>query len=350
MQNHSIQVDHLLAFVGNVLRGSGCPDDDAMLTANCLVEADLCGVHTHGVVRLPIYVNRLVNTYLNPHPKHNFVEKTTVCHLLDGDNGLGFVAGCRAIDRAAQIAHSFGVGVVGVRNSNHFGMAASFVRRAIDAGFASLVFTNASPAMPPWGGREALLGTSPLAAGAPSTSGKNFVLDMSPAVAARGKIRLAAKRGADIPLGMALDKHGAPTTDPHEALKGVVLPLGGHKGSGLSMMMDIFAGVLTGAAFGGDVVDQYKNPEKAQNVGHLFILLKPGLFVSTDEFEHSLNQLVQRVKNVPLAEGFDEILIPGEREERLRAERMANGIVLGADEIDQLNELARTLGAAPLSY
>src|SRR5699024_5429517 len=151
-------------------------------------------------------------------------------------------------------------------------MAASYAIRAVEASMLSLIMTNASPAMPPWGGREPLLGTSPLAMGAPG--GKNnhpIILDMSPAVAARGKIRRSKQMGMTIPEGYALDENGRPTTDPAAALRGVVLPIGGPKGAGLSMFMDIFAGILTGAAFAGEVGDQYRDFDKPQNVGHLFI-------------------------------------------------------------------------------
>src|SRR6266853_1661199 len=162
--------------------------------------------------------------------------------------------------------------------------------------------------MPPWGGREALLGTSPLAAGAPGGKLAPFVLDMSPAVAARGKIRIAEKRGEKIPLGYALDAEGRPTTDPTEALKGVVLPIGGPKGSGLSMLMDIFGGVLSGAAFAGEVTDQYKVFDRPQNVGHFFLAMKPDLFVSKKDYRVRMDTLVERVRACPKAEGFGERL------------------------------------------
>src|SRR5258707_10784269 len=175
------------------------------------------------------------------------------------------------------MARKSGIGIVAARRSNHFGMASAYALQALEAGYVSLVFTNAPRAMPPWGGRDALLGTSPLAAGAPGGKLAPFVLDMSTAVAARGKIRIAEKRGEQIPLGYALDTQGRPTTDPVEALKGVVLPLGGPKGSGLSMLMDIFGGVLSGAAFAGEVTDQYKVFDRPQNVGHFFLAMKPDL-------------------------------------------------------------------------
>ena len=227
-------------------------------------------------------------------------------------------------------------------------MAASYVLQALDAGFVALVFTNASRAMPPWGGREALLGTSPLAAGAPGGKLAPFVLDMSPAVAARGKIRIAEKRGEKIPLGYALDGEGRPTTDPTEALKGVVLPIGGPKGSGLSMLMDIFGGVLSGAAFAGEVTDQYKVFDRPQNVGHFFLAMRPDLFVSKKEYRLRMDTLVERVRACPKAEGFDEILLPGELEAREEEKRRRSGIPYSAAEIDPLQNEAARAGVAKL--
>jgi LDH2 family malate/lactate/ureidoglycolate dehydrogenase len=273
---------------------------------------------------------------------------TPVAAALDGQNGLGFVVATRAMAEAIAMARESGIGIVSVRRSTHFGMAACYVLQALDAGFVSLVFTNASPAMPPWGGREPLLGTSPLAAGAPGGRLAPFVLDMSPAVAARGKIRLAEKRGEKIPLGYALDAQGRPTTDPAAALQGVVLPIGGPKGSGLSMLMDIFGGVLSGAAYAGDVGDQYKAYDRPQNVGHFFLAMKPDLFVPMAEYRSRMDLLVERIRACPKAEGFDEILLPGEIEAREETRRRESGIPYGHSEIDALQQEAARAGVAQL--
>ena len=201
----------------------------------------------------------------NPRPDIRIERVTPVAASVDGDNGFGFVVAHRAMAEAIEMAREYGIGLASVRHSNHFGMAASYVLQAIRAGMMSLVFTNASSAMPPWGGRDPVLGTSPFAAGAPGGKLPGFLVDMAPAVAARGKIRLAQKRGEPIPEGWALDKEGRPTTDPAAALDdGVVLPMAGPKGSALSMMMDIFGGVFSGSAFAGEVTNHtldFKNPQ-----------------------------------------------------------------------------------------
>src|SRR5256885_15465060 len=199
------------------------------------------------------------------------------------------------MQEAIAIAREFGVGVVSARRSTHFGMAAAYVRQALDAGLISLVFSNASPAMPPGGARTALLGTNPFAAGAPAGRHPPCLLDMSSAVAARGKIRRAERRGEKIPLGYALDADGRATRDPKAALGGVVLPIGTYKGSGLSMLMDIFGGVISGANYGGEVGDQYKGYDQPQDVGHFFLAMKPHLFLPETNYRDRIGTHIEPV-------------------------------------------------------
>jgi LDH2 family malate/lactate/ureidoglycolate dehydrogenase len=337
------------AFARALLAAHGVPAADAAVSAACLVRADLRGVETHGLVRLPGYLERIRRGLVDPAPVLEPRRVTPVAASLDGKNGLGFVVGTRSMAEAIAMARASGIGIVSVRRSTHFGMAATYVLQALEAQMVSLVFTNASRAMPPWGGREPLLGTSPLAAGVPGGRLAPFVLDMSPAVAARGKIRIAEKRGEKIPLGWALDAGGRPTTDPTAALAGVVLPIGGPKGSGLAMLMDIFGGVLSGAAYAGDVGDQYKAFDRPQDVGHFFLAMKPDLFVPMDEVRARMDVLVGRIKACPKAEGFDEILLPGEIEAREEARRRKTGIPYAASEIDALEKEARRAGVAMLA-
>lgn len=336
-------------FARRLLEAHGVPAHDAAVIAGCLVRADLRGVDTHGLARLPGYLDRVRRGLINPRPDLSPQRVTPVAAALDGQDAFGFVVATRAMAAAMDMARELGVGIVAARRSTHFGMAACYVLQAVQAGLASLVFTNASPAMPPWGGRQALLGTSPLAAGAPGGRLAPFVLDMSPAVAARGKIRRAQRRGESIPPGYALDAEGRPTTDPAAALQGVVLPVGGAKGSGLAMLMDIFGGVLSGAAYAGDVADQYKTFDRPQDVGHFFLALKPDLFVSEEAYRSRMDTLVERIKASPTAEGFEEILLPGELEAREEELRRRSGIPYGAPEIASLQDEARRAGVEPLS-
>ncbi len=336
------------AFVAALLVAHGLTEDDARIAADCLVRADLRGVDTHGIAWLPGYLDRLRRNLINPRPSLQPRRITPAVSHLDGENGFGFVVATRAMAEAMDLASATGIGIVSVKRSTHFGMAASYLLQAVEAGFVALVFTNASRAMPPWGGREALLGTSPFAAGAPGGEKGAFILDMAPSVAARGKIRKALRLGQAIPPDYALDADGRPTTDPARALEGVVLPMGGPKGSGLAMLMDIFGGVLSGAAFAGDVRDQYKSFDAPQNVGHFFLAMKPNLFVGLDEYRARMDVLFERVRSSPPAEGFTEILTPGEPEARQEARRLRSGIPYPKDDLEPLFAEARKIGLEPI--
>ena len=322
----------------------GVPPRDARIAAGCLVRADLRGVDTHGIVRMPGYLDRIGRGLVDPAPRLEPRRVAPAVAHLDGQNGLGFVVATRATDEAMAIARESGIGLVGVSRSTHFGMAATYLLQAVEAGFAALVFTNASPAMPPWGGRKELLGTSPFGAAMPNPGGQPFVLDMAPSVAARGKIRRALREGRSIPEGYALDADGRPTTDPAEALKGVVLPIGGPKGAGLSMLMDLLCGVLTGAAFAGDVGDQYKRFDRPQNVGHFILAIRPDLFMPAEAIAERMAEFVATIRANPTADGFDEILLPGEPEARTEARRRAEDIPYRRADLSPLLDLARSKG------
>jgi LDH2 family malate/lactate/ureidoglycolate dehydrogenase len=336
-------------FGRRLLVAQGLSEQDAGIVAGCLVRADLRGVDTHGLQYLPHYLDRVRRGLINPKPNLTVERVTPMIGAVDGDNGFGFVVATKAMATAIEMAREFGVGIVSARRSTHFGMAANYVLQALDAGYISLVFSNASPGMPPWGGRKAIIGTNPFAAGAPAGNETPFDLDMSPAVAARGKIRRAARRGEKIPLGYALDREGRPTTDPDVALDGgVVQPIGGPKGSGISMLMDILGGVISGAGCAGDVGNQFLDYDRPQNVGHFFLTLKPDLFVSREEYLRRMDLLAQRVHNCARAEGFTEILMPGERERRFEAKYRRTGVPYGVKELGELQKEAAKAGLPPL--
>lgn len=337
----------LEALTAAILTANGIPQADAATVARCLVLADLRGVATHGISRLPIYIERLRRGVVETRPTLTVTEASAVAALLDGGNGFGFVAATRAMDMAIERAEKFGIGMVGVKNSNHFGMAACYLLQAIDAGYASLVFTNASPAMPVWGGREPLLGTSPFAFGAPGNP--PIVLDMATSVVARGKIRRAAANGEPIPEGWALDKDGNPTTDAQAAYEGVVLPLGGPKGSGLSLMMEVLGGVMTGAAFGGEVRNAYFDFETPQNVGHTIIAFKPGVFVG-DDYGQRMQELIGRAKASTPVYPDQPILMPGEPEFQREAAGRANGLAINAKDFEMLINEAKAAGLDANDY
>ncbi|OJD18010.1 hypothetical protein AJ78_01967 [Emergomyces pasteurianus Ep9510] len=336
-------------FVRNLLEKYGAPAQTAAIVAKCLVEADLRGVDSHGINRIPSYLNRIRQGVLNPTATPSVDQITPVVARVDGQNGFGFVAAHVAMDRAIAMAKDYGIGMVSVMHSNHFGMSASFVKQALDADMMSLVFTNSSPALPAWGGREKLMGVSPIACGAPAggKSGVPFILDMAPSVAARGKIYKAQRRGEQLPEGWALDENGAPTTDPDAALKGTMLPMGGPKGSGLAIMMDVFSGVLSGSAFAGHVTGPY-DPSKEADVGHFMVAIKPDLFMELEEFKTRMDYLYQRVVGGERMEGVDRIYYPGEIEMLTANKRREEGIPYVQVEIDALNREANEVGVAHL--
>lgn len=302
--SNTIRVKHDDArkFVTSLLTRIGVSDANAAIVARGLIEADLRGVESHGINRIPSYLARVRSGVLDPKAEPSLTQVTPVVAQVNGQNGFGFSAAYLAMDAAISMAHTFGIGMVSVKHSNHFGMSAWIVRQAADAGMMSLVFTNSSPALPVWGGKSQLMGVSPIACGAPGGHGSRpFILDMAPSVAARGKIYKALRRGEKIPSDWALDVEGRPTDDPAEALKGVMLPMGGPKGSALAIMMDVFSGVLSGSAFAGGVTGPY-DLSKPGDVGHFIVAIKPDLFMGLDEF---------RDRMVPLPRFFRSYLVPG---------------------------------------
>lgn len=332
-------------FASAVLQGNGLSLEDAAKVADCLVAADLRGVDTHGINRLPSYMMRARKGLTDPKAQPIVTRLTPVVAQVDGKNAFGAIPSEMGMAKAIDMARTFGIGMVSIKHSNHFGMSAWLCQQAIDAGMLSLVFTNSSPALPAWGGREKLLGVSPIACGAPGEH--PFILDMAPSVAARGKIYKAKRRGEKIPHDWALDSQGRFTDDPSAALEGVMLPMGGPKGSALAVMMDVFSGVLSGSAFAGHVTGPY-DFSKPADVGHFLVAIKPDLFLSTEDFRSRLEYLYQRVVGSEKMAGVDRIYFPGEIEQINRKEREANGIPFVQAEIDSLNEEARAVGAPDL--
>ncbi|KAG8424333.1 hypothetical protein J3458_001135 [Metarhizium acridum] len=333
--------------VEDILTGNGVSGENATIIAKCLIEADLRGVDTHGMNRIPSYMERIRQGVLNAAAQPSINQVTPAVAQVDGHNGFGFVSTHVAMGAAVESAKMYGIGMASVKHSNHFGMSAWVVQQALDAGMMSLVFTNSSPALPPFGGRSKLLGVSPIACGAPGDP--DFILDMAPSVAARGKIYKAKRRGERIPPDWALDAEGRPTDDPGAALGGVMLPMGGPKGSALSIMMDVFSGVLSGSAFAGHVTGPY-DPSKPADVGHFLVAVKPDLFMSLDEFRGRMKYLYERVVGAEKAAGVDRIYFPGEIEQRTQVERERTGIPLVQAEIDALNSEADRVSANPLVF
>jgi LDH2 family malate/lactate/ureidoglycolate dehydrogenase len=336
----------LSEFAAAVFEKAGLRREDAAIIAEGLVKANLRGIDSHGVSRIPMYLTRLRRGVVNPRPEIRVTRVASAVAQVDGDDGMGFLSGRLGMQEAISLAGECGIGLVGIRHSTHYGMAALYVLQAIEAGYVAIALTNASPAIPVWGGRTTFLGANPLAVGIPGGKRSPYVLDMAMTVIARGKIRLAALHGDPIPEGLALDSDGLPTQDAKKAFEGVCLPFGGVKGAALSMMLDLLAGALTGANFAGDVKSLYFDHSAPQNVGHLFIAMRSNLFMSNEEFQERMDTFVGRVKSCPRAVGTEEILMPGEPESRTEKVRSATGIPVTHDVVSQLQAEAAASGLA----
>ena len=249
--NSSVRVPESdLTFLGvQAFRGLGLSDADARDVCRILVLADLFGLSTHGLSRVESYGERLLINGINPRAEIKVERLAPAMVRVDGDNGVGPLVGLRALEAAMGVAGECGIGIAFARGSNHFGPISPYSLMAADEGFASIIGSNATTTIAPWGGTDARLGNSPLGFGVPNPGGAPFLLDMAMSVVARAKIRTAFKRGESIPETWATDKNGLPTSDPKQALDGFLLPVGGHKGYGLALLVDLFAGLLSNAAY-----------------------------------------------------------------------------------------------------
>jgi len=328
-----------------VLRGAGVAAGDAALTATSLVQADLWGHQSHGVMRLPWYVARLRTGAMTADAAPEVLIDTGALVLLDAKDGIGQVSTDAARALAVARAKLHGVGAVGVRNSNHFGTAMFYTRRAADEGCVAILTTNASPAMAPWGGREKRLGTNPWSIAAP-WRGRVIALDIANTAVARGKIYLAKQRGETIPDYWALSEDGEATTDAAAAIAGTILPMAGHKGYAISFMMDILSGALTGSAVGASVIGPYE-PEGASGAGHLFIAIDVAALGDVAEYDARVDTIVEEAKTTPLAQGHERIYHPGELEDLSEAAALAGGgISLPDATVADLTTLAEEAGVS----
>jgi LDH2 family malate/lactate/ureidoglycolate dehydrogenase len=336
--------NELTSYTTAVFEAVGLSRKHARIVAENLVLADLRGIESHGVTRIPIYADRLRRGVVNRAAEPRAVMSGVSIVLVDGDNGPGAVVGHFAIQRAIEAARQSGVGIALARNSNHFGICADYALCAAEAGFIAMVSTNSAISMAAWGAAEPALGTNPFAFAAPVKGRGPVVLDFASSVVARGKIVERAKRGELIPEGWALDREGRPTTDAKEAEAGTVLPFSGPKGSGIGLMVEILCGALTGAAIGSEISNLYKDFVNPQNIGHFFLVFDPARALGANAFEERTATLASTIKSLRLAQEFQEILLPGEPEERLEAIRRTKGIPLLPSTVSDLSEFSQPLG------
>jgi len=333
----------LRVFATRVFQAAGLTPEDAARVADNLIHANLRGVDTHGLTRLPIYVKRLRLGAMNPRPRISVLAEGPATLLLNGDNGPGAVVATHAMQQAIRKAREIGTCWVGVRRGNHFGTCAYYTMMASDADMVGIVFTNGPASMAPWGGRQPYLSTNPISFAIPSDEGA-VVLDMATSVAARGHFLLAMKEGRELPPGLALDREGRPTTDPRAAWEGLIMPLGGHKGYGLSLVFDLLAGVLNGAANGPRVGRTYEEFDRPSDVGHTFVALDVSRFMPPLTFRQLVGQTCREIRAIPRAPGVERIYVPGEIEAERAAQRARDGIPLPASVVEELRATAAELG------
>ena len=316
----------LQIFCARLLEGVGVNFSDAELVASALVASNLRGVDSHGVALLRYYLEQIEHGDLDPHAEPEILHHSGCTALIDGHNGLGQVISRFATDQAIRLAMDHGCGVVSVRHSNHFGAAAYWVNRLTAAGFIGLVLCNASATVAPWQGREGRLGTNPICFAVPGQS--PFLLDMATTTVAANKIFNAYNAGrTEIPLGWALDSDGVPTTSTQDAYRGLLQPLGGCKGSGLAVMVEMLCGVLSGGAMSNELGGIRFRGTRV-DVSQFFLALDPKCFLEPGEYETRAQALTQKLKAVAPAVGYEEVLVAGEPEIRNESLRRKEGIPL----------------------
>jgi len=335
--------DRLRAFATAVYISAGMPEPDAALAADTLVQADLWGHQSHGVMRLSWYAARLQAGVCAPIAAPSFAVDAGAIAVIDGHDAMGQVLAARAAEEAVRRARAHGIGAVAVRNSNHFGTAMYFTLMAARQNCVAFLATNASPAMAPWGGRKKAVGNNPWSWAAPAGRHAPMVLDIANTGVARGKVYLARQKGQKIPEGWALNAAGAPTTDPAEAIEGIILPMAQHKGYAIAVIMDMLAGILPGSGSGTGVAGPYQ-AERRSGAGHMMIALDIAAFQPLTDFAARMERMIAELKSVPLAQGFEEVFYPGEIEARNDARNRADGLLLPADTIADLRALADKLG------
>ena len=324
-----------LSLIIDILTHLDVPSEEASIIAEVTLDADLKGFTSHGIGRFPQYIKGLKVGTIKPQTEVTVEKESAATALVNGNHGFGHVVTYKSMQMAIQKAKDAGIGMVGIHNSNHFGVAGYYSDMAIMEDLIGMVIANTEPAVAPIGGKEPILGTNPLAIGIPSSS--HYVsVDMATSASARGKLLEAKRRGESIPPNVALDADGKPTTDPLEALKGSILPFGAHKGYALSFMIEIMAGPLVNASY-GKAVTGTANPEVTCTKGDLITAIDPSKFVDMDDFKRDVDGFIAEIKATP------NVMIPGDFEVMNVKRHQEEGIPLDETLLNQLREIAADL-------
>lgn len=341
------EVLHRLASA--IFSACGMGDEDAALVAETLVIADLQGVHSHGTYRVPDYVRRLTTGGVDPRGRPRLALDGGAVLVVDGGNSMGQVSTTFAMRTAIDRARSTGVAVAAIGGSNHCGAMSYYTRLAADEGMIGIATTDALPTMAPWGGRERIVGINPLSISIPGAEEGPLVIDTSFGAAAHGKIRVYAQKGVPIPADWALDADGNPTSDPVEAARGLIQPIGGHKGVGLAMALGMLSSLLSGAAYGTEL-GSLEDGARAGRDGHLVMVMRVGAFTDPDEFGRRVDAAVRQVHGSRRRQGVERLLVPGEPEAECERAFRAGGIPLNDETLEGLRTAAQDRGVDPALY
>ncbi|MDH5749313.1 MAG: Ldh family oxidoreductase [Rhodospirillales bacterium] len=339
-QTITIPVDEATRLSVDLFVSQGMSEADATASVWPLIDGEMMGIATHGLIRVPAYAKRLRIGGIDAKGKIAVERRAPSLALVDGGNATGTAIATRALDTALEMVAESGIAFVGCRHSNHCGALIPYGLKAVEAGYIMVGGTNASTTMPPWGGAEARIGNNPICFAAPVEGGEHFLLDMAMSVAARGKIRAAQTAGEKIPAGWAVDDQGRPTTDPAAALKGFLSPMGGHKGSGMSQAIDILCGALNGAQFLTGISSWLDDPQAPSNLGHFFLLLDPGRLIGKKAFSEAMARFRNIILTTPPADPKQPVMLPGQREQQRRRQAIANGMAVPEDLVDEIKALA----------
>ena len=342
-----VSFDDLKNFCKQAYMKAGVPAEEAGIVADFLVRSDLRGVESHGVTRLPIYIQRLQKGYVRAKCQITAVKEKGPTALLDAHGSMGHLAAYRGMEKAIQKAEEQGIGFVSVKDSGHFGIAGLFPMMALKKGFIGYVVSNSAPMMFPWGGKQRVIGNNPLAYALPADKFQPVVLDFSLSVVSSGKLILCRKKGEKIPLGWAVDKEGVPTEDPYEGYEGggSLAPVGGHKGYGLVLVHEMLTAVLRGGKWTRNIKSLYEeDPSRIQGTCYSFMALDPECFVGREEFKKNVDRYIKSIKESAKAKGAQEILVPGEPEYRTEQKLLKEGIPLAPNTVNELSALGDSLG------
>ena len=343
MSGHIVNHEALAAYISDLMQTQGVPADEAQIIGEHLVEAEMFGVTSHGVSRTSTYMKRLHEGVVNAKWSYRIDAETQSIVKWDACNSMGMVTGVKAMQEAIDRAKESGICLVAANHSNHFGMAGYYARMAAQQGMLGICITNAPPNIAPTGSSRAYMGTNPIALAAPR-NGRPVILDMATSVVAMGKLVVAQKLGKAIPEGWALTAEGKPTTDPNEGVKGTMMPIGGYKGYGLALFVDIFCGILADAETGPHMNNLWHDFVNPQNVGHCFCAIDISKFLPLSYFTEKMERMIAEIKALPKIEGVSEIYMPEEIEFAKRDRAVQEGIPLADAIYNELAEQGRIYG------